>query len=67
MAAKSFILKKENIVLAFYIGLTAEIVAITPTVRPAIAWMTDQKYLAVYDTDDAANAWRKISTVALPP
>ncbi|MBA7496784.1 hypothetical protein ES702_07393 [subsurface metagenome] len=67
MAAKSFIIKKADIVFEFYIGTVAEVLAVIPTLRPAIAWMMDVRYLAIYDTDDGADAWRKVETEAPPP
>ena len=67
MALKSFILKKDNVLLAFYTGPQNDIYAIHPTIRPALAWATDVKFLLVYDTDDAPGIWFKIQTQAPPP
>ncbi|MBA7496785.1 hypothetical protein ES702_07394 [subsurface metagenome] len=66
MAVKSFVLKKDNVLLAFYSGTVSEIFAVVPTIRPAFGWTTDGEYLVIYDTDDGDDTWRVIATESPP-
>ncbi|MBA7496783.1 hypothetical protein ES702_07392 [subsurface metagenome] len=69
MALKEFTLLKNDIAIVVEIGTDAEIQASAspdPITRPNFAWLSDAKYLAMFDTF-RGTGWRKISTVALPP